>query len=251
MTATALVAGARLGAACAYGGMLGLDATSRQVAQILESEQIDVSLVSWRDDAAAIRSTIIVDQSAHTRTIFFRKPGLVGAPPNAPSESAIAGSRVLLIDHYGGEGNTRAVEIARRNNVPIVADFERSNVPDWDNFFPLVDHLIISRNFATQLCGETSPAVAARALWNKSRAVVVVTAGAAGAFAFDGKESSHVAAFPTPIADTTGCGDVFHGVYAGDFGVGLAAAKALDLGERGGGAQSATRRRTGGHRALR
>lgn len=214
LTATALVAGARLGARCAYGGMLGFDATSRQVAHIMESEQIDVSLVSWRAEAAAIRSTIIVDQNAHTRTIFFQRPGLAGAPPDAPSEIEIAASRVLLIDHYGGSGNARAAGIARENGVPVVADFERDNVPNWAEFFPLVDHLILSRNFAAQLCGEESPAVAARALWNGGRAVVVITAGAQGAFAFDGEQTIHLAAFETTVVDTTGCGDVFHGVYA-------------------------------------
>ena len=214
LTATALVAGARLGATCAYAGMLGFDSTSRRVAQILAAENVDVELVSWRDDAAAIRSTIIVDTSAHTRTIFFARPGLVGAAPDAPSESEIAASRVLLIDHYGGVGNVRAVQIARDVGVPVVADFERDNVPDWDAFFPLVDHLILSRNFAAKLSGERAPADAARALWNSGRAVVVVTDGENGAWAFDGQILTHCPAFAVEVVDTTGCGDVFHGVYA-------------------------------------
>ena len=214
LTATALVAAARLGARCAYGGMLGPDATSAQVARILESENVDTDLIAWRDDAAAIRSTIIVDTSAHTRTIFFAKPGRVGAPPDAPSHHEIAASRVLLIDHYGGPGNTRAVQIARECGVPVVADFERDNVPAFADFFPLVDHLVLSRNFAFLLSGESAPDRAARALWNKHRAVVVVTCGDAGAHAFDGCDDFHVAAFPTKVVDTTGCGDVFHGAYA-------------------------------------
>ena len=214
LSATALVAGARIGARCAYGGMLGPDETSRQVAEILEAEGVDTTLVTWRDDAAAIRSTIIVDQSAHTRTIFFRRPGLVGAAPDAPSEREIAASRVLLIDHYGGAGNARAVEIARRVGVPVVADFERVDVPNWADFYPHVDHLVVSRGFAAQLCGQQAPSAAARALWTPRRAVVVVTAGEQGAHAFDGNQGVHVAAFPVEVVDTTGCGDVFHGVYA-------------------------------------
>ena len=214
LTATALVAGARLGARCAYGGMLGPDQTSRQVAEILRGEGVDVSLVSWRDDAAAIRSTIVVDTTAHTRAIFFRRPGLVGAPPDAPAENEIAASRVLLVDHYGGSGNTRAIELARRHDIPIVADFERNNVPDWDAFFPRVDHLVLGQTFACQLSNASAPEAAARALWNPNRAVVVVTCGEAGALAFDGKEVTCVAAFQTQVVDTTGCGDVFHGTYA-------------------------------------
>ena len=214
LTATALVAGARLGASCAYGGMLGFDPTSRQVAAILEAESIGTDLVSWRADAAAIRSTIIVDRTAQTRTIFFQRPGLVGAPPDAPSQAEIVASRVLLIDHYGGAGVVRALEIARAAGVPVVADFERLDVPHWDDFFPRVDHLILSRGFAAKACGETPPDGAARALWNAARSVVVVTAGEQGAYAFDGRELVHCPAFATRVVDTTGCGDVFHGVYA-------------------------------------
>ena len=214
LTATALVAGARLGARCAYGAMLGHDETSRQVAQILRAENIDISPVSWRAEAAAIRSTIIVDQSAHTRTIFFRRPGLVGAAPDAPADEEIINSRVLLIDHYGGAGNTRAAQIARAAGVPVVADFERDNVPNWAEFFPLVDHLVLSQNFAARLCGESSPEKAARALWNPQRTVVAITAGARGCVAFDGRNVAALPAYATPVVDTTGCGDVFHGVYA-------------------------------------
>ena len=214
LTATALVAASRLGARCAYGGMLGPDETSRQVEQILQGENVDTSLVSWRPDAAAIRSTIVVDRSAHTRTIFFRRAGLVGAPPDAPAPHEIAASRVLLIDHYGGLGNARAVQLAREAGVPVVADFERQDVPDWDAFFPQVDHLILSQNFAAQLCGQNAPAAIARALWNPQRAVVVVTCGAGGAVAFDGRETVNATALPVEVVDTTGCGDVFHGVYA-------------------------------------
>ena len=214
LTATALVAGARLGARCAYAGMLGFDEISRFVAQNLESEGIDTALISYRDDAAAIRSVVIVDETTKTRTIFFERPGLVGAAPDAPPESEIAASKTLLIDHYGGAGNVRACEIARRHKVPIVADFERADVPEFEAFFPLVDHLILSRGFAAKLSGETEPPAMARALWTPKREIVVITDGERGAHSFDGQNARHFAAFKADVTDTTGCGDVFHGVYA-------------------------------------
>ncbi len=214
LTATALVAGARLGASCAYAGMLGFDEISRFVAQNLENEGIDTSLVTYRDDAAAIRSVVIVDESNATRTIFFERPGLVGAAPDAPSEAEIAASRVLLIDHYGGVGNARACEIARRNHVPIVADFERTDVPDFESFFPLVDHLILSLHFAQKLTNQREMNSILRALWNSNRKIVIVTIGEKGAWSFDGQEMRQFPAFATELVDSTGCGDVFHGVYA-------------------------------------
>ena len=214
LCATALVAAARFGARCAFGGMLGRDATSQKVAHILECEGVCTDLVCWRDDAAAIHSTIIVDKTRNTRNIFFRRDGLVGAPPDSPEESEIAASRVLFVDHYGGSGNTRAVRLARKNGVPVVADFERQNVPNWDEFFPLVDHLILSRGFAAKLTGESQIEKMARALWNENREIVAVTDGENGSIAL---QNGEIFRFETPkieVVDTTGCGDVFHGVYA-------------------------------------
>lgn len=223
LTATALVAAARLGAKCAYAGQLGHDDISRFIAGILEKEGIDVSLVPWRQEAAAIRSVIVVDKKHAARNIFFERTGEVGAAPDAPNEADVASARVLHIDHYGGEGNLRVLEIARRHGIPVVADFERTNVPNFDDFFPLVDHLILSRNFAAQLTSEIKPEAILSALWNEHRRVVIVTCGDEGAWAWDGHRSYHCPAFATDLVDTTGCGDVFHGVYAAalswDFGL--------------------------------
>lgn len=214
LTATALVAAARIGASCAYAGQLGHDETSQKVARILGNEGVDTSLIAWRDDAAAIRSLIIVDTTHQTRTIFFHRAGAVGAALNAPDESEIEASRVLLIDHYGGLGNVRACEIANKHKIPIVADFERTNVENFAQFFPLVDHLIVSQNFAQKLTGETNPEKMARSLWNSKRAVVIVTMGENGCWSVENDVLSHHAAFEVPIVDTTGCGDCFHGIYA-------------------------------------
>lgn len=214
LTATALVAAARLGATSAYGGMLGFDPASRHMAGIFEAEGIATDLVTWDEAATPVRSIIIVDTTHHTRNIFFQRPAKLGAPPEAPSAAEIAASRVLLIDHYGGLGNVRAIRLAHQHGVPVVADFERTNVPAWDEFFPLVDHLVLSRNFAQKLTGEAAPEAMLRALWSEHRSVVVVTSGGEGCFAFENGGLMHVPALSVEVVDTTGCGDVFHGVYA-------------------------------------
>ncbi|BCM89913.1 sulfofructose kinase [Abditibacteriota bacterium] len=212
--ATALVAAARLGAQCAYAGMLGFDDTSKRVAQILENENIDMNLVSWHEEAGAIRAFVVVDTSHNSRNIFFKRPLLVGTPPDAPSEAEVAASKCAFVDHYGGEGTVRLCEIARRVGVPVVADVERIDVPAFEAFFPLVPHPILSQGFASRLTNEERPAAMVRALWNEYREVVVVTCGENGAFfSEDGREVAHFPAFATEVVDTTGCGDCFHGAY--------------------------------------
>lgn len=212
--ATALIAAARLGAKCSYAGLLGPDETSKRVADLLRDEGIDLDLVSWHEQAGAIRSFVIVNTRGNTRNIFFLRPELVGTPPDGPDESEIAASRCVFLDHYGGQGNVRVCELARKHGVPVVADFERSDVPSWDEFFPLVSHPILSQGFASRLTGKNDAQQMARALWNDGRQVVIVTGGENGCWVTeDGRGVAHFSAFATEVVDTTGCGDCFHGVY--------------------------------------
>ncbi|MBY0525120.1 MAG: hypothetical protein K2R98_17070 [Gemmataceae bacterium] len=228
LTATALVAAARSGAACAYAGVLGDDPDSRFVIDCLSREGIDVSHRVPRDDARPIRSTIIVDETHHTRNIFFDLTGAAGADADLPSEDVIRASKVLYVDHFGIEGMTRAARIARSAGSAVVADFERNEWPGFNDLLALVDHVIVSRDFAGRLTGERQPAAAVAKLWTPDRQCVVVTDGADGCW-FRGRADSmarHQPAFAVATVDTTGCGDVFHGAYA------AALARGLEMEER-------------------
>lgn len=217
LTATALVAASRLGSRCAYAGTLGTDEASRFVAERLESEGIDLSASRRAEGAAPCHSTIIVDVAGKTRTILFSVEGFVGASEDWPSAEALREARVLYVDHYGVEGMIRAASIARAAGIPVVADLERDEHPRFWDLLALVDHLIVSRDFARRLTGETDPASAALRLAGGGRAVAVVTAGERGSVYVTESDPSTVRrqpAFPVDVVDTTGCGDVFHGAYA-------------------------------------
>jgi sugar/nucleoside kinase (ribokinase family) len=215
LTATALVAAARLGARCGYAGVMGYDEISAFVEQDLAHEGIDTSLIVRRDDARPIHAIIIVDQTAHTRTILFSADGRAGAADDLPHEDVIRASRLLFVDDYGAIGNVRAARIAREAGIPIVADFERPEWPGFAEVTPLVDHLILSARVAMKATGAPNPPQAARELWRPDRAVVVVTCGAEGCWYMDaGLTPRHQDSFSVDVVDTTGCGDVFHGAYA-------------------------------------
>jgi len=217
LTATALVAAARAGAVCAYGSQLGFDELSRFTERVLSAENIDLSPLVRRAEAAPVHSTIIVDQTHGTRNIFAERTGETGPAPGHPTDGELAAARVLFIDHHGGENTADAARRALALGVGVVADFERANSPGFEAFFPLADHLIVSRHFASTLTGESKIEAQANALWNQYRAVVVVTAGAHGCWAKSAETGSapvHFPAFEVPVVDSTGCGDVFHGVYA-------------------------------------
>src|SRR3982750_1413771 len=64
LTATALVAAARLGSRCAFAGVLGDDEHSQFVREAFRREGIDLEHVSPLAAVPPIHSTIVVDQAA-------------------------------------------------------------------------------------------------------------------------------------------------------------------------------------------
>ena len=228
LTATALIAAARLGGKCAFAGVLGEDEQSRFVLECFKRENVRINQVVRRADARPIQSTVVVDERRKTRAIFFDTNHVWGADPNAPTERVIRSTRVLLVDNFGIKGMIRAAGIARSAGIPVVADFESDDQPGFAKLLGLVDHLILSEGFARKLTGAQHPAQSARALWARSRQVVIVTCGEKGCYYLASRDETpkSMPAFKIKALNTTGCGDVFHGAYA------LALARKLELKER-------------------
>ncbi len=234
LTGMALVAAARVGARCAYAGCLGDDEASREVEANFVRQGVDVTHVARPAGAGVVHSTIIVDQATASRTIFFQADGVIGAHPSLPDAAVIATARVLLIDHYGMPGNLRAARLARAAGAAVVADLEDDRDPLFPDVLALVDHLILGQAVACRITKQSDPAEAALALWQTGRAAVIVTCGKQGFWSvLDAGQPPtsprHHAAFAVVARDTTGCGDVFHGVYAAALARGDAPYDRLDL----------------------
>lgn len=216
LTATALVTAARLGCRCAYAGALGYDDLSQFAFEALEKEQIDLSHLVRKHAARPVCSTVIIDEARKTRNVFFDLNGAVGADDRFPLEALIRDVRVLFVDHLGVSGMIRASRIARAAGIAVVADFESNESAEFLELLGLVDHLIVSRDFAARLTGRSDPSFAVKQLWDSNKKVVVVTCGHDGCWYLGEEvesEPAHQPAFRVEALDTTGCGDVFHGAY--------------------------------------
>ncbi len=216
ITATALVAAARLGSTCVYAGTLGDDADSQFVIEWLRNEGVHTQFIQRRTGVRPIQAWVIVDETRQTRTIFYDLANARGAPEDWPDADVIRAARVLFVDHFGVEGMLRAARIAREAGIPIVADFESDAGPGFHRLLALVDHLIVSREFAHTLTGEAHIQTALEALCQQRQAVVI-TCGKEGCWYLSAEEPNvfyRRAAYPVQAVDTTGCGDVFHGAYA-------------------------------------
>ncbi len=227
LTATALVAAARLGASCVYAGTLGVGELSQFALEAMNREGIDVRPTVRKAGLQPIHSVVLVDQSGGTRTLFYDINNIEGAQDEWPAEEIVRNARVVFVDGYGTPGMIRAARIARNLGHSVVADFESADSPRFDELLQLVDHLILSREFACSLTGATDPGDAAKQLWTDGRELVAVTCGADGShFVISPGQLKSVPAFEVDTVDTTGCGDTFHGAYA------AALARGMDAEER-------------------
>lgn len=226
-TGTALRACAALGVRAAYAGVLGRDADSQFVIAALAAAGVQVDMARRDAAAAPIRCTVIVDGQAR-RTVLYDLAGAVGPTKDWPPAEVIASCRVLLVDPLGVEGMLRAAQLARAAGIAVVADLEGPASAQVRRLARLADHLIVSRAFAAALSGVHDPPLQVQALARAHRNVVV-TCGRQGAWYAHRSESPkplHVPSFRVPELDTTGCGDVFHGVYA------ALLAEGVDMAER-------------------
>jgi ribokinase len=215
LTAIALVAAARMGARAAFAGRLGSDELSNYVECALEQCGVATGDVVRCANARPGRSTILIDESVGTRAVLSEVLGLRGADEARPPADLVQQSRVLYVDGHGVSGSIRAARIARESGRPVVGDFERTQEGDFETLLGLVDHLIVPAEFAAAWTGCDDLAVAASALLDPGRSAVVVTRGShGGCYCVAGQRPRPYSALGVEARDTTGCGDVFHGVYA-------------------------------------
>lgn len=215
--ATALVAAARTGVSCAFLGYLPDAAVEPALIEHLRSENVDLSRARMTATTRAIRSTVLVGPDGQ-RFIAYDDDVTMGLPEDLDLD-LVRSARVLIIDGYGLSAGIRAAAAAREAGVAVVADIERATDSGIGELFDLADHLVLTRAVALAWTGAESPADAVDALWRAGRSAVVVTSGAQGCWyrtSEDGPNGivRHEAAPSVVVVDTTGCGDVFHGIYA-------------------------------------
>lgn len=217
LTANALVAASRMNAKTAWCGVLGSDESSRFAVSQLEANGVDCSLIVHQHQTQPRHSTIIVDNSNGERTILSSNDGAADFPVELVTEDLIRSCRVLFVDHASGAPGRKAAQIARGCGIAVVADIERTDDGTREMMLD-VDHLIVGLKFARELTGKSAPHDVLEAMRpdmsTHAASVCVLTGGENGCWYQANGEVRHVPAWAVETIDTTGCGDIFHGVYA-------------------------------------
>lgn len=228
--AIAMVAAARTGVTTSFLGHLPASNHDEGLLAFLAAEGVDLGNARVDAGTRPITSTILVGRDGE-RFIAFDDDTQLGLPEDLDL-NLVRSAQVLLVDEYGLQGGIRAATAARDAGVSVVADIERATDPDVRFLLDLADHLILPRELAFTWTGTTTPAEAVQALWRPDRAAVVITGGSDGCWyrAVDQRDITTATFHPArqvQVVDTTGCGDVFHGAYAGALAQGRTVAQCV------------------------
>lgn len=223
MAATAAVTIARLGGNARFWGRAGDDPEGRLMRESLAGEGVDVSHFRLFPGARSSISGVIVEQSGERHIANFRGEGLPETADWLPLE-LIRSAGAVLADPRWVQGAVAAFEAARRHGAATVLDADVAEKEVFEALLPLTDHAIFSAPALTAFAGENNAAALER-VSSFGCAVAAVTRGAEGVLWRTTGAIEERPAFPVPVVDTNGAGDVFHGAYA------LAIAAGAGIGE--------------------
>lgn len=212
--ATALVTVARLGGAAGYIGTVGGDDWGRFILADFERNGVDVSLTRADAAGSSTVSIILVDAATGARSILY-DPGTAAEVAFGQAEAAaVRSARILHLDGWNMAAALAAARLAREAGVLV--SFDGGAGEAWrevDALLPLVDVLIVARQFALRVTGEADPDAAGPLLLRIGAREVVITDGANGCWYWDADGALRQPAYKVAVVDTTGAGDVFHGAY--------------------------------------
>lgn len=204
------------GLRCAFAGVLGEDHHGLLIRKEFETVGIDVSLLEIRPGHETPFSVILVNEQNGSRTIVNRKKT---APPLA-LEAAVArllAPKVLLFDGHELPAALQALDLFPDAISILDAGSMRAGTCELAG---KVDYLAASERFALQAAGMNGLETAAgrRLCLDRLRdlfsTTVIVTLGERGLVVQDDLGFRSMPAFPAPVVDTTGAGDIFHGAFA-------------------------------------
>lgn len=212
--ATGLVAASKLGADCAYLGVLTDDSAGVFLKKDMEKYNVSTELVEIETGYTSFTSSIWLSLDTASRTCVFHKGDL---PPFKLSENhkeAIRKANILMVDGNELGAAVEAAKIAKAARTKVL--YDAGGLYDGvETLLAESDIIIPSEEFSLAHTGTENVVDAARVLYEKySPDVVVITQGKEGGVIYDGNETKKYPAFVVDAIDSNGSGDVFHGAFA-------------------------------------
>ncbi len=210
-TATTVVACQTWGLSTRYVGKLGDDSAAAIHRAAFDRAGVEAQILTAENTSSA-QSIILVDGSGE-RTVLLKRDERLSVRPKELRREWISRARALHVDGFDTAAATLAATWARDAGVPVIADLDEI-YDGVHELLPLIDHLIVSRDFPARLTGEPDLEKALQMMQQVyHNRITAATLGPDGVLAWDGAEFHYTPAFLVPVVDTTGAGDLFHAAY--------------------------------------
>lgn len=210
--ATAAVAICRLGGAAAYWGRVGADAAGQAGLAAMRGYGVDCSGVAILPEGRTLRAMVVVDRGGERIIISDRRS--LSPDPGALPVDSLDGVGAVLVDSRWPAGAEIALDRARAAGIPTILDADGGVIGEIQPLIDKADHVVFSSEGLRDHVGEGDPESLLHRCAAGAGRVFAVTRGREGSLWLVDGVVSAVPAFPVEVADTTGCGDVFHGAYA-------------------------------------
>ncbi|MDZ4287464.1 MAG: PfkB family carbohydrate kinase [Prosthecobacter sp.] len=214
--ATALCFLSHLGHPCALVDAQGEDLTGSLIATDLQTAGIALDHLQRSAGARSARATILVRRRDGARQIVYA-PSTTGEPVWGQRENdLLTGARLLHLNGRHEATARAAVQAAQRSAVTISFDGGAGRYRDSIRDLFLASHLrIVAWEFAQRFTGQSELSRMMQALLEPPAQIAVITASTRGSWvATPEMDMHHQPAFTaTPLVDTTGCGDIYHGAF--------------------------------------
>jgi sugar/nucleoside kinase (ribokinase family) len=212
LTATAMVACARLGLRTRYIGKFGSNEIGRLARDELTAEGLDLAGSVIADGVPNRFCVVLVEEGSGHRTIVRQRDPRIWLQSTDLARDVVCAGRALHLDGHEGDAALQAARWAKEAGVLVSVDAEEPT-QHREELFALTDVLILSRRFARALTGKTAPADILTVLAGFGPRCVGLTQGEAGSALWYRGEIVEVPGFAVKVVDTTGAGDVFHGAF--------------------------------------
>lgn len=226
-TATAVVACQGWGLRTRYVGKLGDDTAATLHHTAFQLTGVD-SCVLTAPGCTSAQSIILVDDTGE-RTVLLKRDSRLTLHPRELRQQWITSARSLHVDGFDTEASTLAATWARAAGIPVIADLDEL-YPGLEQLLPLIDYLIVSRDFPHRLTGEADLETALQRMQRQyGSRLAAATLGPDGVLAWDGTDFHYTPAYSVPVVDTTGAGDLFHAAFIYGLLQGWPTARQLDF----------------------
>jgi len=217
-TATGLVAAAKLGVAnpdlaVDFIGSVAGDDRGRFLLEDFKKWGVGTSHVTVEENCESFCSFVMLSAADKTRTCVFHRGNKPALVLSEEQKKAVAESDILMLDGNELSAAIEGAKVIRAAGGKVLYD-AGGLYPGIENLLPYVDILIPSEEYSLGITGcKTAEEAAVKLFDTYHPEVVVITRGKRGGVVYDGRLSAYDI-IDTPVVDSNGAGDVFHGAFA-------------------------------------